>query len=497
MPDRDYHLTSLQSMSRRDLLQRAPIAAAMLGFPTVACAQESANAGLFIDIATLQWPASVTTIVTEGWSRKGIGGGRYVFDSRIDRTWVQRYPRSSAISADGRGFRLYQIGGDVRQYGAIGDGRQDDTAAINEALSRGGSVTLPGPATYRVTGRLLVPIDATQLQFDASVTLHTTAWRYRGGQIPFGNAIHITGDDCEIVGAGPTSVIRNESSDANGIGFLHCGGGRVAGLSLQGGKDQLSAITDDTFQSAISIVNDPASNRHGRPSRTVVEDCTISNWMQYGINLYGALARDIVIRRNVITHSGVTDDRESVGGGIAVTRGVGPVLIERNVIASNKGCGVFISSAGVQITDIVILENQIAHNGREGICCSEERQFGAIASVGQRGVTIRKNRINNNSAAGVRAGTYDGVGSIVGLSILDNDVARNRGSGVLLQANTDATQSVDAVVTDNRFVANGDYGIAIGLNRIGLRYGGNRFDRNRQGDSVDHRGGTAHRIIEP
>lgn len=497
MPDLDTYPASFCRISRRQLLQRTPIAAAMLSFPMVACAQESANAGLFVNIATLQWPASVTTIVTEGWSQKGIGGGRYVFDPRIDQTWVQRYPRSSAISADGRGFRLYQAGGDVRQYGAVGNGHQDDTAAINEALSRGGRVTLPGPATYRVTGRLLMPIDATQLSFDASVTLHTRAWQYRGGQIPFGNAIHITGDDCEIVGAGPTSVIRNDGGDANGIGFLHCGGGRVAALSLQGGKDRLSAITDDTFQSAISIVNDPASNQRGRPSRTVVEDCLISDWMQYGINVYGALARDIVLRRNIITKSGMTGDRESVGGGIAITRGVGPIRIEGNTIANNKGCGVFVSSAGVQVTDVVIFDNQIAHNGREGICCSEERQFGAVAAIGQRGVTIRKNRINNNGAAGVRAGTYDGVGSIVGLSILDNDVAGNRGSGVILQANVDADHSVDAVVSGNRFVANGDYGIEIGLNRIGLRHDGNRFARNRQGDSIDHRGATARRLIKP
>ncbi len=496
MPDPNICPAPLRRMSRRDLLHQAPIAVAMFGLSTVACAQESANAGLFVNIATLRWPANVTTIVTEGWSQKGIGGGRYVFDPRVDRIWVQRYPRSSAISADGRGFRLQQVGGDVRQYGAVGDGRQDDTAAINEALSQGGSVTLPGPATYRVNGRLLVPIDGTQLRFDALVTLHTRAWQYRGGQTPFGNAIHITGDDCEIIGAGPTSVIRNDGSDANGIGFLHCGGGRVAGLSLQGGKDGLSAITDDTFQSAVSIVNDPASNRRGRPSRTVIEDCTISAWMQYGINLYGALARDIVLRRNIITQTGVAGDKVSVGVGIAITRGVGAIRIEGNTIANNKGCGVFISSAGVQITDIVIFDNQIAHNGREGVCCSEERQFGTIAAIGQRDVKIRKNRIINNGAAGVRAGTYDGVGSIVGLSILDNDVAGNGGSGVLLQANTDPTRSVDAVVTENRFVANGDYGIAIGLNHIGLRHGRNRFDRNRQGDSVDHRGGTARRLIE-
>lgn len=468
----------------------------MFSFSTVACAQELADVGLFVDIPTLRLPESVTTIVTKGWSRKGSGGARYVFDPKIDVAWVRRYPRSSAISANGRGFRLDQVGGDVRQYGAIGDGRQDDTAAINEALSQGGSIALSGPAIYRVTGRLLMPIDGTRLQFDASVTLHANAWEYRGGQIPFGNTIHITGDNCEVVGAGPTSVIRNDGSDANGIGFLHCGGGRVAGLSLQGGKERLSAIKDDTFQSGISIVNDPASNRRGNISRTIVEDCTISEWMQYGINLYGALARDVALRRNVITQIGLTGDKESVGSGIAITRGAGPIRIQGNTISGNKGCGIFVSSAGVQINKIVIVDNRISDNGREGICCSEEKPFGAVAAIGQVGVTIQKNRIENNGAAGIRIGTYDGVGSIAALTILDNQVMGNRGSGVLLQANTDPARSVDANVANNQFTANGDYGVTIGLNRIRLRHGGNSFDRNRRGDTIDHRSGTARRLME-
>lgn len=496
MPDPETHPFLLWRLSRRDILRQVPPATVMFGFSTVACAREPANAGLFANIPTLRLPENVTTIVTEGWSRKGSGGARYVFDPTIDVAWVRRYPRSSAISANGRGFRLDQAGGDVRQYGAIGDGRQDDTAAINEALSRGGSVTLSGPAVYRVTGRLLMPIDGTRLQFDASVTLHANAWQYRGGQIPFGNTIHITGDNCEVVGTGPTSVIRNDGSDANGVGFLHCGGGRVAGLSLQGGKGRLSAIKDDTFQSGISIVNDPASNRRGNISRTIVEDCTISEWMQYGINLYGALARDVVLRRNVITRIGLIGDKESVGSGIAITRGAGPIRIQGNTISGNKGCGVFVSSAGVQITNIVIMDNRISDNGREGICCSEEKLFGAVAAIGQDGVTINKNRIENNGAAGVRVGTYDGVGSIVALSIVDNQISGNRGSGMLLQANTDPARGVDANVTDNQFTANGDYGVTIGLNRIRLRHGRNSFERNRQGDTIDHRGGIARRLME-
>ncbi len=258
----------------------------------------------------------------------------------------------------------------------------------------------------------------------------------------------------------------------------------------------MSAIKDDTFQSAISIINDPASNDEGRRSRTVVEDCTISDWTQYGINLYGALVRDVIIRRNAIANIGRIDDRESVGAGIAVTRGIGSLRIEGNSIDDNKGCGVFISSAGVVIEGIAIIDNRIRNNGQEGVCCSEEKQFGGINAIGMRTITIVGNRIEGNRRGGIRAGTYDGVGTIIDMTIDNNLIANNYGSGILLQSNTDPSRSIDITVRNNRFIANLEYGIAIGLNQLRLRHAGNRFDRNGQGESIDYRDGAAHPLAE-
>lgn len=496
MPAPPFRSHPVETTSRRAILRQAPFWATILVFPATACAQTVIDAGLFIDIPKLRLPEMTTTIVTAGWSRKGLGGARYVLDPNVDAAWVTSHPRSAAISADGRGFRLDRTGGDVKRYGAIGDGVADDTAAINEALSGGGTVTLSGPSNFLVTDRLLMPVSRTRLSFEASVTLLISAWRYRGGQVPFGNSIHITGDDCEVLGAGPTSVLQNDHSDANGIGFLHCGGGRVTGLTLRGDKHHVSAIKDDTFQSAISIINDPASNDEGRRSRTVVEDCTISDWTQYGINLYGALVRDVIIRRNAIANIGRIDDRESVGAGIAVTRGIGSLRIEGNSIDDNKGCGVFISSAGVVIEGIAIIDNRIRNNGQEGVCCSEEKQFGGINAIGMRTITIVGNRIEGNRRGGIRAGTYDGVGTIIDMTIDNNLIANNYGSGILLQSNTDPSRSIDITVRNNRFIANLEYGIAIGLNQLRLRHAGNRFDRNGQGESIDYRDGAAHPLAE-
>lgn len=478
------------SPTRRELLRCGGAAATFLCIPTVACAQTEPLLDRFADLAGHAVPAGARTVLTRGWRESGIGGARYVFDPRVDRDWVRRNPRSSAITADGRGFRLDTHGGDVRRYGALGDGTTDDADAINEALRHGGTVVLTGPATYLVQDRLLLTISQTRLAFDAAVRLRTQAWRYRGTQQPFGNAIHVTADDCTIVGSGATSVLETFDSDANGIGFFHCSGGRVSGLKLIGGKNRLRAIIDDTFQSGISIVNDRANNPDARPSRVVIEDCAIFDWMQYGINIYGNLASNIIVRRTKIARSGQSGDPQSVGAGIALTRGVGPVLVASTNISDCTGFGILISSAGAQIQDIILSGNRITGNGADGIRCSEEHHYSGVAAIGQQHVTIRDNIIERNAGMGIRAGTYDGIGSIRDLRIERNRIASNFGSGILLQANPMPGRGVEAVVNGNELVSNGDYGLAIGENRIQLRHDANRYEGNRRGRTVDYRNGA-------
>jgi len=51
--------------------------------------------------------------------------------------------------------------GDVRSYGAVGDGKADDTAAIRKAVASGRGVVRFGAGTYRVTGTVLIELDKT------------------------------------------------------------------------------------------------------------------------------------------------------------------------------------------------------------------------------------------------------------------------------------------------------------------------------------------------
>ena len=56
------------------------------------------------------------------------------------------------------------LGADVKEHGAVGDGRADDTAAIQRAVNVGGAVTFPS-GTYRITKTITVKLEETGYTF--------------------------------------------------------------------------------------------------------------------------------------------------------------------------------------------------------------------------------------------------------------------------------------------------------------------------------------------
>lgn len=357
----------------------------------------------------------------------------------------------------------------VMDFGAIGDGITDDTAEIQACITAHRQVYFP-PGTYKITDRLLVATANTVLWLGPNVTISTDAWTYPGSQTPFGNSIHITAANCSVIGSGPSSVIQNTgASDANGIGFLHIGGGYVANLTLDGDKANVTAITDDTFQSGISVINTTAGSVPDTNSDTVIENVTLKNWCQYGINIYGDLTKNIRISNCHIYDNGKTADANSVGAGIVLTRANKRITVTGCSIHGNKNKGIFQSSAGENAGEMVFSNNLIYSNGSHGISCTEESGFGSISGAGTDGVTITGNTIYANTGHGILLGTFDSVGFLKNVTVTGNVVNGNGSYGIVVFTNNHATdRTSNVVINDNVLTGNTQYGIGIAANNTSI-----------------------------
>lgn len=108
--------------------------------------------GLFTAASGLSIPVGTDLVQTSGYSQSGRGAARYGYSATVDAAYVTAHPRSSFMSANGRGFRLCEQHPDLYHYGAVGDGVTLDTAAINAALSDGLVNLFVLPGTYRTAG---------------------------------------------------------------------------------------------------------------------------------------------------------------------------------------------------------------------------------------------------------------------------------------------------------------------------------------------------------
>lgn len=361
----------------------------------------------------------------------------------------------------------------VQDFGAVGDGTGNQAAAINSALARGGVVRINGApgSTYRITDRMLVTEDDTIVIIDAGVTID--AAELAAAQSPFGSAILVTGENCAIIGHGVgSSWIRlTGGSYANAITFLHCGGGSVRHLSLDGGKDSVVVTTDDTFGTGVMFINDSGSNPGGSLSKGLVDDVEISDFAQYAAQAYGDQAEYCTFRRLNIHDIGIGAQTDSRGSAFAFTRGIKALSVEDCFIADCKEAGIFATSAGVASSNLSFKGNTILRCGMLGIRLIEDEDRPSIAGVGMNGILIADNIIKDCGqgsfpgvpTGGILAGTFNDVGVIVALVSRGNLIQGNTGNGWTILTNDDPTSRTGTIDIDDMVIDN-DKGIVIGEN---------------------------------
>lgn len=323
---------------------------------------------------------------------------------------------------------------------------------------------------YKISGRLLVSEDKTELVCEAGVTVRGNPWMHPGSQTPFGSLFLVTGKYCSIIGAGmgQTRFEITGGSQANGVTFLHTDGGYAGYLTIDGGKSTTVVIEDDTFMTGVSALNATGGNPSGTPSVVTFEEIELVNFAQYGGQAYGDLAEVNFIRCNV-HDNGVLSNPLSRGSGLALTRGNRNCSIDGCRIRNNKENGIFMTAAGLDQFRISITNNKISLNGRFGLSLTAEADHVAEwGSAGTNAVTSTGNEYTENgggdysTTGGIRLGTFDGVGHIIGFSTSGDLIQDNIGYGMIVFTNDDPVNRTSRVSIDSVITGNSIAGLGLG-----------------------------------
>lgn len=342
-------------------------------------------------------------------------------------------------------------------------GMTSSLAAFQQALDDYRNVRVTA-GTYVLDDLLHFNHDGTSLFLDAGVTLLCSGWIWNGTQIPFGNQLNVIADNCAIIGSGPSSQIRlTGGSQANAIGLLHKSGLLLKNFLLDGDKANAAAITDDTFESGISVIA-AASAGVVEDANVLVDGVIIQNFVQYGVNIYGDKANGVRVVNSVIQDNGSLASANSVGAGIVATRAVSDLVVANNVIKNNKNKGVFISSAGATGANYTITGNTVHQNGSSGISITEELNYASVAGVGLSGISITGNICTGNAIHGIACSTFDNVGLLSQITITGNTCYGNTQYGIISQSNASPNNVRAITISGNTTTDNGSGGVAYSPN---------------------------------
>lgn len=432
---------------------------------------EVVTLALFPGARRVQLPAACTLVYTAGHVQIGEGGACYRHDTTVDAGYVRTHPRTAFLDADGRGFRLGGRTVNIRQAGAIGDGRADDTAAIRDALALveadgGGIVDIP-PGAYRVTSPITLPPQTAMQGVGPSSVL----------QVEGCDGIVLAASD----GIGPR-VIRDFMIHGRGCeGFSAividlAGAGRVQGvvferlyLAFFGTGVRSRGLWHTTFRTITmnQVWNGLALN--GRNVKITIDDCRITHGgllrgsgesigIRVGDATPAARPEDVQVSRSIVygfdkaivwrtaLFGGVThcDLDACIRGGLELVTADGGFTFANNWIQVEGSSAYGISCAALgyapRLNNILLANNHIAiRKSSPGSC-------GIVIGNQQSDLTVEGNGISGPWEDGIRAS------GVRRLSVRDNKVEsriiiehctsvvveRNlAGAGIHLSANTE------------------------------------------------------------
>jgi hypothetical protein len=119
--------------------------------------------GAFAVLSTLAIPVGTDLIRTSEYSAgSSVGGAFYVYDEDVDASYVSANPRTSAISLNGRGFRLsLEQAVTIEMTGAVAGGVTDCAGAIQAALDSGAAEVFIPQKTFLFNTPLTASVNLT------------------------------------------------------------------------------------------------------------------------------------------------------------------------------------------------------------------------------------------------------------------------------------------------------------------------------------------------
>lgn len=359
----------------------------------------------------------------------------------------------------GRGLQhqARQASVSVHEFGAVGDGVTDDTAAIQRAINAigaagGGTVLFPS-GTYLVSNR----------------TPRARSWDNRVAIWVKYDNVHLRGD-----GVSATTLRLANGANAHIIKFgqrvdgtIAIRGGSVQGMWLDGNRANQRAPTDNADHwHAIDVASGAQKIR--------LSDLYITSAQYYGIGMQQKGIKDSVIERVVIENSGAdgidwkNDD------------GLGRGNVVRNIRVRNFGLAsarLSLPQAGIDLRSGVYGENLVVSNmsasddlvgvrvlpdgaGISPLQPTRLRAVTALGSKGARSVGVRIAASNVQATEVSARDLSDGIRVTrphVRLSRVE--VRANSGAGVRLTAETPSNIEADSTYIDGILSQDNTYGI--------------------------------------
>lgn len=347
----------------------------------------------------------------------------------------------------------------VLDFGADPTGVASSVAAFNDAVANGGTVYVPS-GVYKLDGKVTLSADNTTLFLAADVTCNVSG--VAAEQSPFGAQILVSANNCAILGSGPSSLLQNVLGTRANTVTLIPGFAKflMRDLTLDGGKSLVTSEETDTFESGIMLIGYAPQT----PSdiEATIDNVTVKNYAQYGINIYGNQCNGIKIVNCNIRDMGNAGQAFSVGAGIVAAIAGSNFTVANNVIKNCKQNGVFVSSAGVASGNHVIANNTILTCGASGIGYFEQANYGSTSGVGIVKIAVTGNVCIENTRSGIQF-NVDTVGLLKQVVITGNLCNNNTYAGIELNStNTPPNILSDVVVSGNQATGNGSLQVSAG-----------------------------------